>query len=157
MDYGLASDTETAGLQRGTPKIAIVSKPLPLLSESATTPDISVLAYSMGKVHPSVQLTGAVCLGAASCLRGTVVSELMKSNVLSSTPDSQPNRKGRSVYNTLQNQPVDENDRRVVIGHKSGTIDVEVSVSDDNRIHSVTVFRTAHRIFEGTILVPMQG
>lgn len=157
VHYGLASDTENAALQRGTPKIAIVSKPLTVVSEYATVPDISVLAYSMGKVHPSVQLTGAVCLGAAACLQGTVVSELMASSVLPSTQASQTNRNGRPAYNITLGQPVGDDNFRVVIGHSSGTIDVEVNVSDDNQIESVTVFRTAHRIFEGTILVPIEG
>ena len=155
VEYGLASDTETAGLRRGTPKIAVVSKPPALLLEPATAPDISVLAYSMGKVHPSVQLTGAVCLGAAACLRGTVVSELIAPTLLSSLQVTPLSRKERSTRNMAQTQPEVQNHRRIVIGHSSGTIDVEVSISEDSQVQSVTVFRTARRLFEGTIIVPM--
>ncbi|QKX57563.1 uncharacterized protein TRUGW13939_04681 [Talaromyces rugulosus] len=147
VEYGLASDVQDAGLRRGTPKIALVSRLMASSMQTTKIPDISVLAYSMGKVHPSVQLTGAVCLGAAACLEGTVVSELMTENPKPSTKDifelasqqNQRNKPGRSV----------------VIGHNSGIIDVDVDVTADDEVRSVTVFRTARRLFEGTIIVPV--
>ncbi|KAI7977777.1 hypothetical protein EIK77_009317 [Talaromyces pinophilus] len=141
--FGFANDIETAGLRKGTPKIAIVSTPVVSDSSiiSGNIPDISVLAYSMGKVHPSVQLTGAVCLGAAATLEGTVVERLRLKESSSSTLHG---------AKTTQNE---KNGGSIVIGHNSGTIDVDVDVTEDDEVESVTVFRTARRVFEGTIFV----
>lgn len=147
IKFGFATDIETAGLRKGTPKIAIVSNPVvsnPSII-SSDLPDISVLAYSMGKVHPSVQLTGAVCLGAAATLEGTVVERLRlrKSDVSS-----------LDRIKTAQEQGFDgKKGDCIVIGHGSGTIDVDVDVTKDDEVKSVTVFRTARRVFEGTIFV----
>lgn len=145
--FGFASDIEAASLRKGTPKIAIVSSPV--VSNSSIvgrdTPDISVLAYSMGKVHPSVQLTGAVCLGAAATIPGTVVERLkMRKSRVGSLDQME----------TPQVQPFDgKNSDCIVIGHNSGTIDVDVKVTEDSDVESVTVFRTARKVFEGTIFV----
>lgn len=74
---GLASSTEAAAKVRGTPKLALLS---PAPRESARTEDdglsIQVLAFSMGKPHPSLQLTGAACLAAAVCIEGTVAHSI---------------------------------------------------------------------------------
>lgn len=74
---GLASSTEAAAKVRGTPKLALLS---PALAGSAETEDrslsIQVLAFSMGKPHPSLQLTGAACLAAAVCIEGTVAHSI---------------------------------------------------------------------------------
>ncbi|KAL1653909.1 hypothetical protein SLS61_003694 [Didymella pomorum] len=74
---GLASSTEAAAKVRGTPKLALLS---PAPAESARTEDdglsIQVLAFSMGKPHPSLQLTGAACLAAAVCIEGTVAHSI---------------------------------------------------------------------------------
>jgi 2-methylaconitate cis-trans-isomerase PrpF len=149
VKYGFAPDVETAGLRRGTPKIAIVSSPSGLLPDE----DFHVLAYSMGKVHPSLQVTGAVCLGAAASLEGTVVWEAMARGIV--TKDGPVSKASTDIVH-------EENvtkERRIVIGHGSGTIDVEVDSGNESGstgdIKSVTVFRTARRLFEGTILVPV--
>ncbi|KAG9562995.1 hypothetical protein KCU77_g17462, partial [Aureobasidium melanogenum] len=71
---GLAKSTDEAALTRGTPKIAVLSKPE--FSDDKPSVDFQVVAYSMGKVHGSLQLTGAVCLGTAACIKGTVAYEL---------------------------------------------------------------------------------
>ncbi|GAM39063.1 hypothetical protein TCE0_034f10297 [Talaromyces pinophilus] len=141
--FGFANDIETAGLRKGTPKIAIVSTPVVSDSSiiSGNIPDISVLAYSMGKVHPSVQLTGAVCLGAAATLEGTVVERLRLKESSSSTLHG-----AKTTHN-------EKNGGSIVIRHNSGTIDVDVDVTEDDEVESVTVFRTARRVFEGTIFV----
>jgi 2-methylaconitate cis-trans-isomerase PrpF len=146
--FGFANDPETAGLRKGTPKIAIVSTPVvcnPSIINGGT-PDITVLAYSMGKVHPSVQLTGAVCLGAAATLDGTVVERLRLSKSRVAPFDR--------VVTACDEQASDgKNGGCIVIGHSSGTIDVDVDVTEDDEVESVTVFRTARRVFEGTIFV----
>ena len=143
VKFGFARDTESAGLRKGTPKIAVVSTPS--VSDSSvvgdSAPDISVLAYSMGKVHPSVQLTGAVCLGAAANLAGTVVEQLRLRK-----PDFSAAHEADKLHG-------EQNSNCVIIAHSSGTIDVGVDVTEDDEVESVTVFRTARRVFEGTIFV----
>lgn len=145
--FGFASDIETAGLRKGTPKIAIVSAPIVSNSSiiGSVIPDISVLAYSMGKVHPSVQLTGAVCLGAAATIPGTVVERLKL---------TKPRVDSFDQLNTPRERLFDDKTSDcIVIGHNSGTIDVDVKVTEDGDVENVTVFRTARRVFEGTIFV----
>ncbi|KAF9880789.1 methylitaconate delta2-delta3-isomerase [Colletotrichum karsti] len=68
---GLANTIEDAGLVRGTPKLACL---LPPSSGgiSKHEADIRVQAYSMGKPHPSLQLTGGVTLASAMIMDGTV-------------------------------------------------------------------------------------
>ncbi len=71
---GLASSTEAAAKVRGTPKLALLS-PAPSFTISQDDEDsltIQVLAFSMGKPHPSLQLTGAACLTSAVCIDGTI-------------------------------------------------------------------------------------
>jgi 2-methylaconitate cis-trans-isomerase PrpF len=81
VKFGLAVDAAAASLVRGTPKIAVLSPPGELRNKHETEyendyEDIAVTAYSMGKVYPTLQLTGAVCLGAAVCVEGTVAHDL---------------------------------------------------------------------------------
>ncbi|KAI4622322.1 hypothetical protein J4E83_005064 [Alternaria metachromatica] len=73
---GLASDVDAAAKVRGTPKLAIVSSPQPDDGSQEGTPDVHVQAFSMGKPHPSLQLTGAACLASAVCIEGTVAHGL---------------------------------------------------------------------------------
>ena len=158
VHFGMAPDPETAGLLRGTPKIALLSPshnssdcPKLSVSKKHRSPDISVLAYSMGKVHPSFQLTGAVCLGAAICLRGTVAADLSRRR------QSPPTSPGRESDNVLAHDVSDGGglSRKVVIAHRSGEMDVEVDIADDEQVRSVVVYRTARRLFEGSIIVSL--
>ena len=86
---GLASSTEAAARVRGTPKLALLS-PAPL--QAVKTHDdslaIQVLAFSMGKPHPSLQLTGAACLASAVCIEGTIAHDM------SSTSRAKPHKAG---------------------------------------------------------------
>jgi 2-methylaconitate cis-trans-isomerase PrpF len=82
---GLASSTEAAAKVRGTPKLALVSPaPVSAPTDSPSKEDdesrIQVLAFSMGKPHPSLQLTGAACLGVAACVKGTVAWHISSGN-----------------------------------------------------------------------------
>ena len=153
---GLAKDTEVAALTRGTPKIAILSRPDPVTTLSASLvqkdrlPDIAVVAYSMGKLHPSLQLTGAVCLGAAVSLAGTVAADLRRTKYNEQlTPPSTPPNEVDHVEN------VEKMVEEIVISHPSGQIDATVEVEGDGRIKSASVYRTARRIFEGNIIVSL--
>ncbi|OAA58927.1 PrpF protein [Niveomyces insectorum RCEF 264] len=167
--YGFAANTETAGLQRGTPKISLLSPADDVAHSSASglgapaVADIRVLSYSMGKVHPSFQLTGAVCLGAATCLEGTVAAAVLaeKRTRLPPTPPGPISPNGSpakdialEVANKVLENVASETGRKIVIQHRSGTLDVEVDIADGGQdAAGVTVYRTAKRVFEGCIYV----
>lgn len=80
---GLANSTEAAGKVRGTPKLALLSSApadqTSRLQEDGTLA-VQVLAFSMGKPHPSLQLTGAACLASAVCVDGTVANRIASSS-----------------------------------------------------------------------------
>ena len=168
VHFGIAPDPETACLRRGTPKIALLSPsqsssadyPLSVVSKHRI-PDINVLAYSMGKVHPSFQLTGAVCLGAAICLRGTVAADLCKQRQFLRTPlvDSPASSSGPwepdQVLGRVSDGGGGMGKKKVVIAHRSGEMDVEVDIDRDEQVRSVVVGRTARRLFEGSIIVSL--
>lgn len=129
---GLASSYDSALLVQGTPKIALVGPPcnytaLDGHAVAAGEADVWVRAFSMGKPHPAIQMTGAVCVGAASVVPGSLVHDL----VSSSTSDS------------------------VVIGHASGAITVRgdcEALHGQPVIKSGSVYRTARRLMEGSVL-----
>lgn len=130
---GLAKGTEEASRVRGTPKIAVLTQP--------TKPgaEIQVVAYSMGKVHGSLQLTGAVCLATAACTEGTVAHAIRNEASTERRDSGTP-----SLKSALHRE-------RVAIRHTGGDMDVDVSLDMYNRAEEVTVFRTARRLFEGTV------
>lgn len=130
---GLASSVQAARLVNGTPKIALVGPPASYTSTSgrqvdAADTDIWVRPYSMGKPHPSIQMTGAVCVAAAAVVPGSVVNLLAKATGSSS----------------------------LVIGHGGGTMTTEGKsyVASDGTVivERGSVYRTARRLMEGTVL-----
>ncbi|CAK7231437.1 hypothetical protein SCUCBS95973_007916 [Sporothrix curviconia] len=163
--FGFATTTAAASLQRGTPKISLLSAAATPTAEEGSA-DITVFSYSMGKVHPSFQLTGAVCLGAATCLDGTVASDLFEAKKEKSLPPTPPlsslssSPKSETVVDlaekkTLGGEKVSEAAaRKITIQHRSGTLDVEVDIAPSgDEAAGVTVYRTARRVFEGVIYV----
>ncbi|KZF23093.1 DUF453-domain-containing protein [Xylona heveae TC161] len=147
---GLAKTVEEAGKVRGIPKIALLSPaPLPEANPLKTPPTgISVTAYSMGKPHPSFQLTGAVTLAAATCIRGTVASDL------SLSPYALPWQTRQTVLQ--EDLRLAGSKKEVCIHHRSGEILAEVNIEDDGSqamVKDATVFRTAQRLFEGGVIV----
>ncbi|RVX75161.1 hypothetical protein B0A52_00513 [Exophiala mesophila] len=139
---GLANSVEEAALTRGTPKIMMVSSPNTLngYGKVDSTPDISVLSMSMGQIHPSVQLTGAVCLAGASCIEGTVAHRHCRSAELLDAFGVQPIKHGFQSPKTI------------MIGHRSGQIPVGVHLQDQGALERCIVSRTARRLFEGNVL-----
>lgn len=136
---GLASSVTEAKKVQGTPKIAIVGAPCSYTTTSnrqirSNEADIWVRPYSMGKPHPTVPMTGAVCLGAASAIPGTLVNMIV-----------QENRRGGSQLAAP-----------VVIGHAGGTIStdgsVSVDASGDVHVERGSVYRTARKLMEGRAL-----
>ena len=179
---GLAASVEKAALTRGTPKIVVVWPPAPLPAVNVATKDsmhadIQVLAFSMGKPHPTLQLTGAVCLGAAVCVPGTVAWDVSHSSVgfgairnrLPPSPERTPSpvfeneekRENRMQLPPLSPEVINTaaGVKRVRIAHRKGTIDVDcvASLSTDDSgnesggmlVEKCTVSRTARRLFEG--------
>ncbi|KAJ5390625.1 uncharacterized protein N7496_001693 [Penicillium cataractarum] len=141
VQFGLATDTNAAGLIRGTPKIAFLSETTGDLDQA----DIEVLSFSMGKAHPSLQLTGAVCIAAAMATPGTVAWELAGGKKLEMVP-----KHGMSVANQDIASPLP-----VGIRHRSGIIHTETMLEmnhkGDVQVERVAVLRTARRLFEGNV------
>ncbi|KAF5643637.1 DUF453 domain protein [Fusarium sp. NRRL 52700] len=108
---GLDPNTESI------PKIVI-------LFPSSGSPDVDVrcLALSMGQAHKAVPLTLALCLGAASQLKGTLASDLI----------------GGKSKETVR------------IGHPSGKIDIG-TVIRDGKIESAQLLRTARVLMKGDV------
>ncbi|KAK5999889.1 hypothetical protein QM012_004977 [Aureobasidium pullulans] len=135
---GLARSTNEAALTRGTPKIAVLSSAEN--GDNKPSVDFQVVAYSMGKVHGSLQLTGAVCLGTAACTKGTVAYEL---------------RNSASHARMRQDSPVESSDapeiETVRLRHPGGDMDVDVRTDAKDQVEEVVVFRTARRLFEGKV------
>lgn len=141
---GLAPSLEAASQTRGTPKIALIYPPLLSPDPKTPTPDLRVQAYSMGLPHPSLQLTGAVCIATALCAPGTVAAELSHRAVIDDgapgTPEeSSSDEEGEGGY------------RHVVIAHSKGTIGVDIVLRSDGQVGSCSVSRTARRLFEGRV------
>lgn len=139
VQMGLATSIEAASKVMGTPKIAIVGPPTRYTTASgrdidAIESDIWIRAYSMGKPHPAIQMTGAVCVGAASAI-----------------PDSLVNR----YFRQSRHSRGEDVSGPVVIGHAGGTMAVEGisrTEGDEIIVECGTVYRTARRLMEGTVL-----
>jgi 2-methylaconitate cis-trans-isomerase PrpF len=163
---GLASSTEAAAKVRGTPKLALVSPPA---SSSETEEDgveteqsdIFVSAFSMGKPHPSLQLTGAACLASAVAIEGTVahhIASQAKSEAVwveKTTPDRTPSP-GSEDEATRSSEPTHLSPSRQTIrlSHSSGSIDVGVAIASSATsavVDRCVVSRTARRLFEGKV------
>ena len=119
---GLAPDTITASKTRGTPKICLVTDPLP-----GSNAHIHTRSFSMGQPHPALQLSGAVCLAAACYVS-----------------DSIPNR---ILINNSAVVP-----ERLRLAHNCGAIETSADVVYDKtrpagvEVRSASLFRTARRL-----------
>jgi 2-methylaconitate cis-trans-isomerase PrpF len=154
VKMGLATDDVSAGLVQGTPKIAILSPPKfnNGNEEHSKVQDIYVTSYSMGKKHPSFQLTGAVCLSAAVSVPGTIASDICRRRFYISPPGTPP-----EMLIEEQELKVGTMERQVTIVHESGEISADVKIREESDgevvVESVSVSRTARRLFEGNVLI----
>ncbi|KAH6632432.1 PrpF protein-domain-containing protein [Chaetomium tenue] len=158
--YGLAATVEDAAKVRGTPKIAFLQPP-----EAGSKQDIRVLSYSMGKPHPSLQLTGAVCLAAALCVPGTVAHRLSRSSAIAAgqgpptPPESEDGTGNDGDGPSVAVRLSQKQERTVLVGHPTGQIEVTVGwqLGRDGEvaIGYAKVFRTARRIFAGEVVVDL--
>ncbi len=130
---GLAVTPEKVGL--ALPKIAVVAPPAAYhaLDGAAFTPDthdIAVRMISMERAHRAVPLTGAMCLGVASRITG-------------------------SVPHQLAGPPARADETRVA--NPSGILSVGAEVREAAagwHAESAVVYRSARRLMQGAVAVP---
>ena len=88
---------------------------------------------SMQKPHKAFAVTGAIALGTAAMIPGTIVNEIVSL------------KKG-----ALGNQ------QSITIGHPSGTIEVAVEISHNEGeivINKAALIRTARHLLDGTVYI----
>ena len=152
---GLATNTKEAGKTLGTPKVCIVAPPAPYTTLSnrnfvSEDMDIRAQAYSMGRPHQALQITGAVCLSAACYIPGTIPFEIIQKSS-KATVEMEPSKLVAEKDEATQS-------KIIRVGHPSGIIcsqcDSLVEVGPENRpsvhIKRASLFRTARRLMKGT-------
>jgi 2-methylaconitate isomerase len=130
---GLAATPQAVGL--ALPKIAVVAPPaayhaLDGAAFTADTHDIAVRMISMERAHRAVPLTGAMCLGVASRIHG-------------------------SVPHQLAGPPARADETRVA--NPSGILSVGAEVGETPagwHAESAVVYRSARRLMQGQVAVP---
>ena len=133
---GIAKKEEATRKSPGVPKIALVSPPTSYQSPKgkveASEVDIVARMTALQKLHKAYAVTGAVCLGAAAKVEGTIVNEIFRR--------AQPG-----------------NPSAVRIGHPSGTIQVEIGIEKRNgnlELTKAALARTARLLMDGHVYVP---
>lgn len=134
---GLAASAAQATASRpGTPKLAWVAPPADYVASSgkavpAQALDLLVRIVSMGKLHHAITGTGAVAVGAAAAVEGSIVAQSLR-----------PGAAGRDVR----------------MGHTSGALAVGATAEHQPQrgwvISQVSLSRSARRLMEGVVLVP---
>lgn len=107
-------------------RIGVASKAIPRTVLVAEGRDLRVLATSMGRFHHAVPMTGALCIGAAARLAGTV------------------------VHHVTRPAPGDGAGSVVRIEHPKGAVEATVEIDGDGHVASAGVVRTARRLMTGT-------
>lgn len=133
---GIAKKEEATRNSPGVPKIALVSPPTayrtPKGQVGAQQVDVVARMTALQKLHKAYAVTGAVCLGAAAKIDGTIVNELYRK----AQPDNPP---------------------AVRIGHPTGTIQVEIEIEKKNgdlTLAKAALARTARLLMDGAVYVP---
>jgi 2-methylaconitate cis-trans-isomerase PrpF len=136
---GIAKKEEATEKSPGVPKIALVSPPASYRSPrgkvDAREVDIIARMTALQKLHKAFAVTGAVCLGAAAKIDGTIVNE---------------------IYRKMQ----PDNPPAVRIGHPSGTIQVEIETEKHNGglvLSKAALARTARLLMDGYVYLPDRG
>ena len=133
---GLAATAAEATAKRPhTPKLAFVARPAEYTASDGTrigaeSIDLLARTFSMGKLHHAMTGTGAVAIAAAAAIPGTIVHRI--------TPLS---REGNLRF-----------------GHPSGTLTIGAEATRQKgqwAVRKVVVSRSARRLMEGRVLVPM--
>ena len=140
VKMGLTKTIEGAVLVGGTPKIAVVGAPVEYLTTDGrvitnSSYDIWVRAFSMGRPHSAIQMTGAVCVCAASAIPGTIV---------------------HGIVTRVRAERGTDSAETIAIGHANGIMaiegDAEVTSGGQVVVRSSSVYRTARRLMEGKVL-----
>ena len=146
VQMGLAVDLQQASKTRGTPKIALMLRPeeasdlfgRDVVAQGA---DVAVVSMSMGKMHPTLQLTGAVAIASALSVDGTTASGA-SSQIRSPATVQDESATGLELCRT------------VCIAHHRGSIVVEVKsrqTAGAVSVQSCGISRTARTLFEGQV------
>jgi 2-methylaconitate cis-trans-isomerase PrpF len=133
---GIAKKEQATQKSPGVPKIALVSPPTsyqtPKGKVEAREVDVIARMTALQKLHKAYAVTGAVCLGAAAKIEGTIVHE---------------------IYRRVQ----PDNPPAVRIGHPSGTIQVEIEAEKRNGglvLSKAALARTARLLMDGHVYLP---
>jgi hypothetical protein len=149
VEMGLAKTVEDASKTRGTPKVALLYPPI--ISQQKSTPDLRVQSYSMGLPHPSLQLTGAVCLATALSNQGTIAADLSSNPVIADGEKALPSPERTPSPGSEVADAGLPKEKTYMIEHSKGAIKVEVATYEDGSVKSCAVSRTARRLFEGSV------
>lgn len=131
---GIADTVEDATrLAPSVPKLSIVGAPRDYTGThgsliSAAEMSVRAAMMSMGWLHPSYPLTGAIATAVAASIPGTLVHDVA----------------------------VTSGDQ-IVIGHPSGLLPLSVDIEQEEgdwKVNSVSGYRTSRRLMEGHVLVP---
>jgi 2-methylaconitate cis-trans-isomerase PrpF len=134
---GLASSTKEASeISQDVPKMAFVSEPQDyraVTGRIVRKEEINLTAriMSMGTLHKSFALTGAICTAGAARIEGTILQPLLDKNHL----------EGKEIR----------------IGHPGGIIPVGAEVNKKGNRYEfkeAVVGRTARRLMDGYVYVP---
>jgi len=137
VELGIAaSEEEAARRSQAVPKVAVVAAPsaYTALNGRAIEPhEVDLLArmMSMGTLHRSYAVSGAVATAGAAMIPGTVVNDLLPETA-----------RGRELLR---------------IGHPGGAIDVGAVIESragEFIYREAVLGRTARRLMEGNVLVP---
>ncbi len=134
---GIYKENETVSPEtHALPKMVIVAEPADYIDETGqkilkSKIDIIGRYIAMGTLHRAFAVSGAIGLGVACNIPGSIPNTLISKNISS----------------------------KIIIGHPTGTILVNVEVESDGssyRLIKGGIGRTARRIMEGNTLVPIE-
>lgn len=135
---GFAKTTEEAHNKcKAVPKFCMVAEAQDYIDMdgnvvSGKDVDVLVRMLSMGRVLPSLAITGAICIGTASKIEGCLVHEMI-------TPERRA-------------------EEEVRLGQPGGMLPVKVKVDKiaEGQFEAIqgSVFRTARRMMSGTVYIP---
>jgi 2-methylaconitate cis-trans-isomerase PrpF len=132
---GIAKRGEATAKSPGYPKIAVVAPPtsyaVPKGQVEASEIDVVARMTALQKLHKAYAVTGAVCLGTAAKIEGTIVNEIYR-----------------------KTQP--DNPAAVRIGHPTGRLQVEIEIDKRNgemELTKAALARTARLLMDGNVFV----
>jgi 2-methylaconitate cis-trans-isomerase PrpF len=133
---GIAKKEEATTRSPGVPKIAVVAPPAtystPKGQVDATQIDVVARMTALQKLHKAYAVTGAVCLGTAAKIPGTIVNE---------------------IYRKVQ----PDNPPAVRIGHPTGKLQVEILIekgrNGELELTRAALARTARLLMDGSVYV----